>query len=336
MTNHNPAEQPQGVDTASIPHTGKLEGPMQELPTQEFDKTSLAEAHEQNLLTIPDSVALWQDNHEEVKKGSSKKAVLGGVAAAGAIAIGVAGFALGSSGEEDPANTDGKSVVVDNTEEDNSINTPPSETTITVEGSGEMPATNSEESPVDRDFGNVGLDEIDSGDDYIVATRMNGEEIHIPKLDMSGLENGETTRFANTALSLFACYMTTGDQACLDAFSPVPEIQSMLTSARQQGYGDIISDASNENWQLAIFDTPENPVKFTSEEDGAGYAVSIDPNSGPLYARMYGGFYGSTEWQNPETRLNGSEASNVIDLFSVRVEERNGTPVITRIDFNIS
>ncbi len=154
MANHNPAEQPQGIDTVSIPHSGQLEGPMQELPTRRFDKTLLEEAHEQNLITIPDSVNLEQgidSNEDENTNSGRKKVIAGGIAVTTlAFGAGAAGFALGgSSGEGDTPNTidEAANTVVDDAETDAILDTPPSETTITVEGESPVQTPETQDSP---------------------------------------------------------------------------------------------------------------------------------------------------------------------------------------------
>ncbi len=76
------------TETQQILHTGKLEGELRETPVREFDKTTLNEAVENDLIITPSSPAELNGNAPENKSRKRLGIILGSSAAAIALAAG--------------------------------------------------------------------------------------------------------------------------------------------------------------------------------------------------------------------------------------------------------
>jgi hypothetical protein len=267
----------------SVPHNGNLS-------PEEGGETAVNEQQgplREDILTVPEHIgdlAIATESSSKVwRRPLAALAVLG-------IAVG-AFFATSSSEDSDRPQLETQPTEVstpDTTDKD--IETPPS----TLESQIENKA-----------FGNINLSGVSLGSHYITATRPNLEQIKVAYL------NGQdTNELVSSALSLLACYLTTGSEDCKVGFSNNTAVQRALEQFRQIEVEPLLSNPSNADMQIAIFDDPEDPAIFTTHSDEFGREI-FELSTGTLYFGRYIDHTGTNEWQGPETRATGILESRV-------------------------
>jgi hypothetical protein len=294
------------TEQSHMPDPDYVVGHSGERVVEEFDNTPLEEAP---VHPVPDTVnefVTLQPTRQEKKSRGWLKPV---AAFVGVVVVGIGAYvALGQSEGDSP--------------EPN--NAPEAEVPV------EEPAT---EQPVEEnpDTSNVNLGELEPGTNFVTATRLNGEEIRVPRLDNSSPES-----FANTALSLWACYDTTGSQECLNALSPDSEVQALLRSGREEfivpqlEIGEI-----SRNGQVIIYDTTEDPAQFQSRTAESGLEV-VELTGGSLYYKFFLDITSidKNKWQTEDAIQVPGPVSQftVLKFFIDSLED--GTPTVAGIEFN--
>ncbi len=223
------------------------------------------------------------------KKSHKIATIISGLAASGAIIAGAFMFGR-STGDE------GETVK--------------QETPTTIEG---FPGPAPEPSPktevptitdVEDDIttGNLHINRILPDEPTITAQRPNGETIAVPYLRVVTDDPKSLVLFEESIFALMSCYITTGNEECLTAFSTDEKVQQQLKEIRETSFLPILEGTSDENLQLAIYDDPNNPMRFSLGHD-------IDGNNRAIIAegRTYFNITSDAQWQSPKTHeLNSS------------------------------
>lgn len=217
------------------------------------------------------------------------------IVAIGALGVGaIAGIVTMTKGGEDET----KPIAADTTAPAPSTTTELAEVTSLPERSSENPS-------LSDDIFNTG--EIFPGEATITATRPNGEKIQVPFLRTNPKQDPEA--FAASALGLMSCYITTGDDTCLRAFSTDSYVQDGLSEIRDKDVVPAIErHFRNKDIQTVFYGAPEDPpvFKYRIDQDSGREMVYLD--TGTLY---YWNMIvaGEGSWQSPKTRSDPSELS---------------------------
>lgn len=143
-------------------------------------------------------------------------------------------------------------------------------------------------------YGNLVLDNLPLGTDYITAEMRDGELIKVPRLN---LETAQTA--SETSLALIACYFTTGSEACLKELAQDPGVHAVLDEYRI-AVNNAPSYTEHPSTQFVIKDDPRAPAEFSLTDNGDG-SVTLRLDEGFLV--MGNLFFDSPEpWQGPNTR----------------------------------
>lgn len=323
--------RPEGPDTQNqtfeieknIPHSGKLPGDMAERPLEDFDKTRLEEAHERNLISplpehpgdLPEANRLAQQSEVEARTSRNKLALFIGGGLFTLAAVG-AGFLMGQ-GKDTVEATD----ITPSTQpfiEDDEVELAPQETTDTTA------PVEIEEPLGNMEFGNLVLaDAYKPGEEFVAATRPNGEVLQIPKL--RSLDDPQA--FGESALALMACYLSTGNEDCLIEFSENPDIQANLTAMREGSLLHVIEPLEGyptlDNFQLVFYDTPEDPATFRYNPNTNFFTL----DSGSIRMQLSD----DEKWQGIES--TDAWYGRAVTGINMRVEEDPGQrPLITSLD----
>jgi hypothetical protein len=332
-------DSPEQLAVDQVGHTGQFpEGhPFRENPpknedgTDRFASTNLGEALKDELIVTPDTLEPLTETETDAdtlddtaqiqpdaeiftasdkKQNRTKRLLIAAGVAIGAVVLAATTLMGGGSGKNVDAaptpTTDEESVPTSESQ----VTTPSTtETTLIEEPNGVN--------------GNIDLLEVPDGMGFVTATRLNGEEIKVPKL------GGKTTKeVANSALALTACYLTTGSQDCLEAFSTNEDAQKSLIDWRELDFLPRPDLPDSSEVQVAIFDDPNDPAIFSSHKDDAGREV-IELKSGTVYFGRVINHFGSNEWQHPDIREFGSLEWTVKSMsFYTRVDAEQGLTVV--------
>jgi hypothetical protein len=294
--------QPEKEDQTNIPHSGNLG---LESPTNEFDKTTLQEAHESGLINpVPNTVP-----QELITPAADKKRptwVRKTVAATALFAAGV-GATLGitghghSSSNNEPLRTKpGVEKIDDKTSKVSSENDAKSD------ANAKEPQTGSSV-------------ETEQAADTIEVERASGEIIKVkrlPDLPDDFAETGEgVDEYMKGFNELMAAYFTTGNEAVLSEITPVEAQKQELRRSRNVLFVDAYINYYNAPelepyFQIVIDDLPSQTTSYATTYQG-GYPT-IKANSDLLWQfsddHKYGSYVNmSTAWK-PE-RLSGLNIS---------------------------
>lgn len=237
-----------------IYHSGKLSDEMIERPVNEFDKTSLSQAHERELITpLPEHPGELNESEQKQAGDESSRNKL-------ALFIGGGLFALAAAGIGYNMGQDKDEVAIPSTTTSEMFNeevelVPMESTTTELEI----------EEPISGvSYGNINLSEVyQSGEPSITATRPNGETIRVPKLRSPQ----DPQAFAESALALIGCYLNTGDEVCLDALTSSQTVKTYWTNFRNTELLNVIEPLNDyhgyDDFQLVIYDESSDPVRFS-------------------------------------------------------------------------
>ncbi|MBA3758543.1 hypothetical protein H0X10_02835 [Candidatus Saccharibacteria bacterium] len=310
------------VTARPIPHSGNLglERPIHD------DGTSLEMAatrgletpeHPGSLTSQPVTQTDTLVTDTEDKKNRNKIAMFVGGGALALLAAG-AGFLAGrDNGTESPRTIDPADEVTPSTQEilpedEVIVVTPSTEVAPPIEGSGATVRV---------------ADALIPSEEFITATRANGQEIRVPKLR----DTSDLNAFGESALALMACYLSTGSQECLDEFTTSDAVKEVMADYRQnvvvEPYAEYTDMASHGNFQMVIYDEASTPAEFT-RSDEFGYIVS---SGGPVYFQIsdaddWQGLVSSSDWYG-----------QVTDQLEFRTEEQpDGTTDIIGMRFHLN
>jgi hypothetical protein len=137
----------------------------------------------------------------------------------------------------------------------------------------------------------LGIVEVNDSDIHV--TRSNGMEILVPHLKASSPEE-----FADTFLTQFACYATTGAEACVNEVTDDPDVRRSFTSIRRQLDIATLQATSNlVNTQVEISGTPKfNSGKVANNIRDLNY-IELDPSSELFLDVQAGGTDELNVWQ---------------------------------------
>lgn len=283
----------------AVPHTGNFpEGhPFREEPPKNtdgadrFDQTDLGEAAAEYIST-PEHPGALIDTNQDSEAGKNRTKLMmfigGGIFA---LAAAGAGFLAGKDSGSEPVKIfDPVEDAVPSTTEalpdDIDVTTTVPET-IDQEGAARV----------------VIADSLKPGEDFITATRANGEEIRVPKLR----DTDDLNAFGESALALMACYLSTGSQECLDEFTTSDAVKEYMATYRQdvvvEPYAEYTGMRSHGNFQMVIYDEPSAPAEFTRSNTESGFIVS---SGGPIYFQVsdadeWQGLNSSSDWYGQVT-----------------------------------
>lgn len=172
----------------------------------------------------------------------------------------------------------------------------------------------------DETLGNIRLARILPDEPYMTIKRYQGEKINVPYLR----NNADPNLVAESALALYATYLTTGKQKPLVAFTTNPEITGILEGIRDDM---SIEQSKNEMGgymsQIVIYDRPEDPAVFSESVNEEGLRI-ISLESGTLFFHLIRGKASiPSEWQNEFThKKQGEIVFNQLDFAFA--EDANG------------
>jgi hypothetical protein len=229
----------------------------------------LQEADDRELLSIPEDVTgLLEeqpvaeplpepDSYASDKKSRRGLLIGGGIAAV----AGTIGLVLGLAGGDDKPARDSSAVEAsgDTTTESTLATpttlTPPETTPSTVDI-----ATNPETM---GNLGNLNLLRLLPGEEYVTLHR-NDKDFRIPKLRSP---ETDANLFAESALNLMACYLTSGNEDCLGALTQNEDFKASLLEIRQKDILPYQSDPNKAMAQVAFADRKSDPVTFKLSPD---------------------------------------------------------------------
>lgn len=344
-TNRNPEENTNIQAYDQIPHSGSNHLPesiRDQHPTGEYDSTSMQDvaasttAGGEQYLSVPDSPATMPDTlqeqwsipavippkeHRDNKLEKRNWKIKAGSTAVAALAL-VGAYGLGKNSDTNDTNTmPTTNPTLESSGETNDSLSELAKPLVEQKDNKSVEATSNEPSSEQIDSEAFGIYGLDLGLNYITAIRPNGEEIKIPRL-----RDGSPNEQASIALNLMACYLTTGNQECLDEFSQVPDIRQHLIDWRER---DVIpmfaASPGNIDAQVAIVDSPEDPVNFISYTNETGHHV-VEMESGTLFlGRAVHGFEGdSNEWQHTDFRTKWGLEETITEMKFVFTPTNSG------------
>lgn len=176
-----------------------------------------------------------------------------------------------------------------------------------------------------ENYGNIRIAEPMAGDQFISVTRGNGEIIQVPKLRTLN----DVQAFGESALGLYSCYMSTGNQECLESLTPSARLQSYLSTQRQQYFLDPLARgrANPGDFQMTVYDESAQAAQFTFIS-GADSRIAL--SGGPVYIQMSD----DPTWQGIESTANWS--GYVIDEFDIRYyQDSDGSAAIQGIEIEL-
>lgn len=304
------------VDHATLPHSGDAGI---EFPVNDFDNTPLHQAVSEGLISTPDDPSSLAQEFDtdpdeelfgnEQKRGHGKLIV--GVSTLLAAGLGFASLTM-SGNNKDSRNSDVSAVTAPTTPSTSALNT-----------NGTIKSETAQE-----DYPNaLNLLRILATDKTIDLER-NGKIYKIPKLRDP---NGDPKLFAESAFALWACYLTSGKQECLDEFTQDKKMREFLTNQRDTDYVRLQSTAGTENTQAGFIDSIEDPALFKSSYNTDGF-LEINLVGGSL-------FYGAQEydpgWQQLTTTFRDGDLKVTSLKFEVTYTYENNikSPRISYIFF---
>lgn len=276
------------VSDAPVPHSGNLG---LEQPVKDFDNTSLEEALSQGLVETPDDPSPIEESEpvsniagQSYESNPRGRRWLVPVIGAGLAAAAFLGFKAG----EDSGSPQSK--------------------VPTATAPGETPKTSTPEISASA-VGNIDILHLKDGEDYISVTRETGEIIKVPYLRASDTP----TELAESAFALISCYLSTGNQECLDALSPHSVIQDYM---RQWRNSDFVR--SEETVQAVFYDERNFPVEFEygADEDG-NKTIHMKPGGELIYG-VHGGELGKSKWQSSEVRDPDNALQYLVKNFDMK------------------
>lgn len=303
-----------------------------EHPTGEFDNTTLEEFGLGNL-TAPTDLRTLPENMPSVAETVAppiehqyprsqsfdstprNKRKLFAFIAGGLTLVG-AGIGAGMALGEDNKN---ETVAVEDTETKDATPT----TTITEDSviSPEVTPTLAPTPETTNRFetGNIYLGNILPGEETFTTTTERGEEIQLPYLRIDGSPN----EFAESALALLSCYLTTGDDVCLDELTRNSIIREGIMQWRETDY------IADDHVQAVFYDRPNRPAEFSREVDADGYTV-LRLTDGDLY---YEAHYGDDDWQSDKATGESDYSQQIASELALYFEQTSDGMHLVRYDF---
>lgn len=323
----------------SVFHSGKLPEEMAERPVMEFDNTPLEQAHERNLISpLPEhpgellghtNDSLQSPSTQDAaetedlvtnKSTRNKLAVLIGGGAFTLAAIGI-GYSFGKDSPEDTPTE--RVIVSDETAEDQPTST-------TFESNDADPSNTVPEFDSSIE-GSIDISRVIDGDETI-KMEWNNQTIEIPRLR----DTDDTKLFLESFFALEACFISTGNEECLNELSTDKAFHEDLIAIRNVHLGKssnahLDDNGAPDSWQIAIYDNPENPAVFSDSTDEFGNR-QITLTSGTLYQN----YWHSPEWQGEDTKqmVDALSYNFVTNEFRITVSKNPDTNDIKIIGIN--
>jgi len=215
-----------------------------------------------------------------------------------------------------------------------SVSAPTSTTKDSAPGASYNPET-------DTTTGVLRLARIEPGESYYVVGRPNHQQIKIPYLRASGT----SALTAESALAIFAGYLTTGDTRLENAFTSDAALKAWMEHVRSQEGIDKAISGGNTDIQVSIFDDPANQAVFTEGTDSSGRRT-ITLSGGTVYLRTFWAqtsidnhFNPDNTWQGKGSHYKLSVDRTSTSLFTQMVFHLgpgpDGTPGVQQFDANL-
>ena len=259
---------------------------------------------------VPDTIDEFNALEPTPKPRKWLKPVAAAVAAA---AIGGGAYLAGSSSGEGRAN---QAISTDEPAEEATEKS--SAVTPSNDSSSETPA----ESPEPTASGSLDITRILEGEETI-SMEWNGQIIEIPRLR----DTDDTKLFLESFFALESCYISTGNEVCLNELSDSNAFHEDLITIRNHHLGrssnvHLENNGAPDSWQIAIYDNPEDPAIFTDTTDELGMR-HIELVSGTLYQN----YWHSPEWQGEDTKqfIDAMTYNFVTTDFRITVKKDSAT-----------
>ena len=220
----------------------------------------------------PSSQASFDSGDRVPQPSHRRRRLVAGIVGVVGLAVGGGVFAMTQSGDNKSTPTP-----VEASGDEKPRTTPTTEAATTTLAIAEQPAHRLK-------TGNIYLAHLLPGEPFITATTSRGEVIKVPQLRVKGTPS----QLAESALSLMSCYLSTGEQACLDKLTQNQNIQNGLKEWRQR---EFVKE--NTFTQAVFYDKEAFPTEFTRTTEGSLSVVKL--SGGDL---LYEAHQGDLDWQS--------------------------------------
>jgi hypothetical protein len=331
ISNSNSEINNLGVDVNTrLPHSGKLG---LEKPVTDFS-TPLERAHNEGLIDeLPDSIPDSLDEPVRSVRSMAKK--IGVIVTSAAVLTGGAVlFSRNSTSSKVPRTKSQPAIEQSKNQQkateaaEESVTstsvTIKSEPTINESANGTANEFDTNIHSFAKEHGLFDITTILPGESTI-SVEKNGNSFLVPAQLRDPAKDPRA--FAESAVALWACYLTTGNDSCLNAFTDSDEIKSLLKEQRESDYVTYQSHPGNETAYAGFIDKTDSPAVWQADNSYVPNKVSL--SGGTL---MYERIDYDPYWQYRAQRQTKLDLQTTILEFGIYYPMgTNNSPRITSI-----
>lgn len=164
------------------------------------------------------------------------------------------------------------------------------------------------------------------GEQTISATRPNGEVINVPTLR----ETDDPSLLFESITGLMACYLTTGNQQCLDELTTIPGIRSDMEEQRQHLTKEYLGHGIKD-LQVA-FHTDKQPDKPLVSKNPITNVYQFEPQAG---SAVYVDLTSDEIWQGSDKRDFPNLPKYELKQFNFEIgKNTHGKPEVKFLTWN--